>query len=161
MKKMGKIPVRGFIARLYSATVPTVSIYGKNTLKHIYFYQYPHSPAACICEFFLKHVINKNARGIHCYSQLLKKAMISLIVLLFKQYFRTPHSPPSRGQHIDERPLKTEKARNYKRCLYARFYLILFYFFIIVYLTINQLSNKVTQLIPPNCEKTANDFLIF
>ena len=38
---------------------------------------------------------------------------------------------------------------------------ILFYFFIIVYLTINQLSNKVTQLIPPNCEKTANDFLIF
>ena len=37
MKKMGKIAVRGFIARLYSATVPTVSIYGKNTLKYIFF----------------------------------------------------------------------------------------------------------------------------
>ena len=32
-KTMGKIPARGFITRLYSATVPTVSRYGKkNTL---------------------------------------------------------------------------------------------------------------------------------
>ena len=28
-KTMGKIPARGFITRLYSATVPTVSRYGK------------------------------------------------------------------------------------------------------------------------------------
>ena len=102
----------------------------KKYIKIYIFYQYPHSPAACIYEFFLKNVINKNARGIHYYSQLLKKTMISLIVLLFKQSFLTPTPPPpSRGQHIDERPLKNNKARNYKRCLYARFYLILFFYY--------------------------------
>ena len=134
MKKMGKIPVRGFIARLYSATVPTVSIYGKNTLKYIYFYQYPHSPAACICEFFLKHVINKNARGIHCYSQLLKKAMISLIVLLFKQSFLTPHSPPpSVDSILMNVPLKLKKPETTRDAFMQGF--ILFYLIFLLLFT--------------------------
>ena len=33
MKTMSKIPARDFIARLYSAAVPTVSIYGKKYIK--------------------------------------------------------------------------------------------------------------------------------
>lgn len=62
MKTMGKIPARGFIARLYSATVPTVSIYGK-IHQNIYFFLYPHSPAACKYEFFLKHVFLQKFKG--------------------------------------------------------------------------------------------------
>ena len=133
MKKMGKIAVRGFIARLYSATVPTVSIYGKNILKYIFFYQYPHSPAACIYEFFLKNVINKNARGIHYYSQLLKKAMISLIVLLFKQSFLTPTPPPPVDSILMNIPLKLTKPETTRDAFMQGF--ILFYFIFLLLFT--------------------------
>ena len=59
-------------------------------------------------------------------------------------------------------PLKLTKPETTRDAFlqgFISFYFILF--FITVYLTINQLSNKVTQLIPPNCEKTANHFVIF
>lgn len=127
MKTMGKIPARGFIARLYSATVPTVPIYGKNTLKQI-FYQYPHSPAACKYEFFLKHVIYKNARGVHYYSQLLKIAGISPIVLLLKQSFLTPHSPalPPVNSILMYVPLKLTKPETTRDAFLQGF--ISFYF---------------------------------
>ena len=67
---MGKIPTRGFITRLYSATIPTVSRYGKkkivevNHLEHLRFLFEPRSLSKYEYEFFLEHF----ARGIHYYS---------------------------------------------------------------------------------------------
>ena len=71
---MGKIPARGFITWLYSATVPTVSTYivksekkyvnrVKLTAWSIYALFEPHSLAKYEYEFFLEHFIHNNARS--------------------------------------------------------------------------------------------------
>ena len=73
---MGKIPARGFITKLYSATAPTVSKYGKKYLNRakltaqcVYtFYESFYSLTEYEYEFFSEHFIHNNARGIHYYS---------------------------------------------------------------------------------------------
>ena len=70
---MGKIPARGFITKLYSATAPTVSKYGKNMLTvnrpgRLHFLWVISLITEYEYEFFSEHFIHNNTRGIHHYS---------------------------------------------------------------------------------------------
>ena len=121
---MGNITARGFITRLYSATVPTDSFMKKyiNRAKltasaFIHFIGNFIYQQHMNTNFFSEQFMYNNARGIHCYSQVLRITMISPIVLLQ----RTPPPVPC-GYHIYVHPLSTNKGMRYKRCLFARFF---------------------------------------
>ena len=86
---MGNITARGFITRLYSATVPTDSFMKKyiNRAKltasaFIHFIGNFIYQQHMNTNFFSEQFMYNNARGIHCYSQVLRITMISPIVLL-------------------------------------------------------------------------------
>ena len=127
---MGNIIERGFITRLYSATVATDSFMEKKyinraklTAQCVYtFYRQLHLPAACEYDIFSEQFMYNNARG-------------------FFLLWRTLPSPPPPlvpcGYQIYVHSLSTNKGLNDKRCLFESFY---FYYLMIIQILLAKIT---------------------
>ena len=122
---MGNITARGFITRLYSATVPTDSFMKKYVNR-------AKLTASAFIHFIGNFIYQQHVNTNFCRAIYVQQC--ERYPLLFsgpkdnndfshRSFIKNPPPPPVPcGYHIYVHPLSTNKGMRYKRCLFARFF---------------------------------------